>query len=79
MTLIGNIEGSLQIPKELNSMSLAIDGGRHCFTFEHMILPLSLGGIACKSHQNFHNCLLGWLDPEIFIDKSLGVLQCLFL
>lgn len=69
MTLIGNIEGSLQIPKDLNSMSLAIDGGQHWFTFEHMILPLSLGASPVKA-----NCLLGWLDPEIFIGKSLGVL-----
>lgn len=49
MTLIGNVEGSLQIPKELNSMPLAIDGGRHCLAFEHMILPLSLGALTVKA------------------------------
>lgn len=48
MTLTGNIEESLQIPKELNSISFTIDGGQHCFAFEHKILPQSLGALPAK-------------------------------
>jgi hypothetical protein len=48
MTLTGNREDSLQIPKGFNSVSLTIDGSQQCFAFEHMLLHLSLGALPVK-------------------------------